>query len=276
MISELNKRSWVRSRASAIGVLVILLPSVFAATVLAQQAQKWKAEQWRSPEPLTDDSTGFEAIFDGKTLDGWDGDPAFWRVENGSLVGETTPATILDSNSYAIWRGGRVADFELKVEYRINPTGNSGINYRSAEVPDAKWAMRGYQADIDGPDWAQGIRWPGTDRYRATGQNYEERGRQILALPGQLVYVGEGRYPRVFASTGSIAPLEQTSKEAGWNSYHLVVRGNVMIHIVNGRAMSLVIDDDVENRHLDGELGLQLHKGRPMKVEFRDIRLKIF
>ncbi len=67
-----------------------------------------------------DDRTGFEAIFDGKTLKGWDGDPVFWRVESGVIVGESTAEKPLKANIFLIWRGGQPKDFELKLEYRIN------------------------------------------------------------------------------------------------------------------------------------------------------------
>ena len=70
------------------------------------------------PEPAGADTAGFVSIFDGKTLTGWDADPKYWRIENGTLVGEVTPETLLKANSFAIWRGGAPADFELKVEYR--------------------------------------------------------------------------------------------------------------------------------------------------------------
>ncbi|HEV8291141.1 MAG TPA: DUF1080 domain-containing protein, partial [Tepidisphaeraceae bacterium] len=79
------------------------------------------------PEPAINDNTGFDLIFDGKTLNGWDGDPKYWRAENGVLVGEITPETIIKQNTFLIWRGGVTKDFELKVEYRISSAGNSGI-----------------------------------------------------------------------------------------------------------------------------------------------------
>ncbi|RYF68390.1 MAG: DUF1080 domain-containing protein, partial [Cytophagaceae bacterium] len=56
---------------------------------------------------------GFVQIFDGKTLNGWEGDPTYWRVENGALVGEITPSTLLKTNSFIIWKGGEPADFEF-------------------------------------------------------------------------------------------------------------------------------------------------------------------
>ena len=101
------------------------------------------------PDPISDDTTGFQSIFDGKTLEGWDGDPEFWRAEGGSIVGESTADKPLERNTFLVWRRGRPADFELKLEYRINST-NSGIQYRSVELPDVgKWVLKGYQADID-------------------------------------------------------------------------------------------------------------------------------
>jgi hypothetical protein len=58
------------------------------------------------PVPAAGDEVGYEPIFDGKTLNGWEGDPKYWRVENGALVGEVTPETLLKTNSFIIWRGG--------------------------------------------------------------------------------------------------------------------------------------------------------------------------
>jgi hypothetical protein len=220
----------------------------------------------RMPDPMRDDNRGFASIFDGKTLKDWDGDPTYWRVENGCLVGETTPQTLPAYNRFIIWRGGTTKDFELKAEYRISSHGNSGINYRSRELPGFPWVMRGYQADIDGQEFAKGIRY--------TGQNYEERVRTFLALRGQLSYIGEDQAPRMVASLGDNAQLAQYIKNDDWNLYHLIVRGNVLIHILNGQVMSVVIDDDSRNRRMDGELGMQVHVGPPMKVEFRNLRFK--
>src|SRR5690242_11172149 len=76
-----------------------------------------------------DDDNGFVQIFDGKTMKDWDGDPTFWRAENGELIGETTPDKVVTLNNFLIWRGGKVKDFELKVEFKLGGT-NSGIQYR--------------------------------------------------------------------------------------------------------------------------------------------------
>ena len=210
---------------------------------------------------------GFESIFDGKTLKGWEGDTKYWRAENGCLVGEVTPENILQRNSFIIWRGGVTRDFELKLEYRVSDRGNSGVNYRSVEVQGLPFAMRGYQADIDGHS-------RNTGDVRHTGQNYEERGRTFLALRGQTVRIGEGLKPHVTGSVGDPKALESFIRSDEWNEYHIVARGPVLIHLLNGHVMSVVVDDDVKARRLDGLLGVQVHVGPPMKVEFRNIRIK--
>ena len=116
---------------------VLVAASVVALAAHGPQTAPYVPKQSDRPAPVAGDEPGFASIFDGKTLAGWEGDPAYWRVENGALVGEITPATVIKSNTFIIWRGGRPRDFELKLDYRITPEGNSGINYRSAIVPDA-------------------------------------------------------------------------------------------------------------------------------------------
>ena len=213
------------------------------------------------PVPATGDDSGFEQIFDGATLTGWEGDPKYWRVENGALVGEITPDTLLKQNSFIIWRGGVTRDFELKVQFRISLQGNSGINYRSIEVAGQPWAMKGYQADLDGQN-------------RYTGNLYEERGRTFMALRGQVTRATAGSKREVIASVGELKDLEALTKQQDWNDFHLIVRGNVLIHILNGRVMCELIDDDVNERRMEGLLGVQVHVGPPMKVEYRNVRLK--
>lgn len=203
---------------------------------------------------------GFVPIFAG-TLKDWDGDPAYWRVENGTLIGEVRPDTLLNRNTFIIWRGGEVADFELKLEYRVSSEGNSGINYRSSEVADVKWAMRGYQADIDGKD-----QW--------SGQNYEERGRTFLAYRGQSVVMKPGAAPEIVRVLGDRAELQKKVRKEDWNEVHIVARGNLLQHFTNGVLMSEVRDEDSEKRSMKGLLGVQVHTGPPMKIEFRNIRLK--
>ena len=191
----------------------------------------------------------------------WEGDTNYWRVENGCLVGEVTSDKLLKQNSFVVWRGGETRDFELKVEYRVSARGNSGINYRSVMVTNGPWTMRGYQADLDG-------------RNQYTGQNYEEKGRTFLALRGQVTRIEEDKPPQIIGSLGATNELVSVIRNEDWNEYHLIVCGNVMTHILNGRVMSVVIDEDVKNRKFEGLLGVQVHVGPPMKIEYRNFRLK--
>jgi len=222
---------------------------------------------------------GFVKIFDGKTLNGWDGDPQYWRVENGNLVGEITPATILKTNSFIIWQGGKPADFELTLEFKITQSGNSGINYRSVQLTDVPHALKGYQADIDGAN-------------NYTGQNYEERARTTLAYRGQKVIIKPFSNPNqtdplagltknnawtqtiVTGSLGDSDSLKSKINVDDWNTCRLVIKGNHLQHYINGILMIDVTDNDAVNGKSEGLLGMQVHVGPPMKVAYRNIMLK--
>jgi 3-keto-disaccharide hydrolase len=225
----------------------------------------------RGAEPLVaDDRTGFEPIFDGKTLKGWDGDKAFWRVESGAIVGQSSPDNAVKQNTFLIWRGGEPKNFELKVQFRLDST-NSGIQIRSVQLPagseaggnkiEHNWVLKGYQADIDFAN-------------QYTGQIYEERGRGFLAMRGQAVYVPDGARPKVIGNLQNGDELKSVIKVNDWNQVHLIARGNTIIQILNGAVTSIVVDDDTKNRALGGLIGFQMHVGAPMKVEFRNIWLK--
>ncbi|MFH5832178.1 DUF1080 domain-containing protein [Halalkalibaculum sp. DA384] len=228
------------------------------------------------PDEATPAEDGFKKIFNGKTLDGWEGDPTYWRVEDGALVGEVTPSTLLDRNSFIIWQGDMPSDFELKVEYRISADGNSGINYRSERVEGVPYALRGYQADLDGQN-------------RYTGMNYEERRRTTLAAIGEKVilppmpetdsletYIQNNQWTarNVVGSLGNVDSLKANINNGNWNEYHIIARGNHLQHYVNGALMSDATDRDTVNRRFDGRLGVQVHVGPPMKVEYRNFRIK--
>jgi hypothetical protein len=220
---------------------------------------------------------GFVQIFDGKTLKGWDGDTNYWRVENGNLVGEITPDRLLKTNNFIVWRGGRPADFELTLEFKITKAGNSGINYRSVELPDIPHALKGYQADIDGAN-------------RYTGQNYEERQRTTLAYRGEKVTVNPPANASdslmehvknnawtertVTGSLGNSDSLQSKIHAEDWNTCHLIIKGNHLQHYINDILMSDVTDNDKVYGKSEGLLGVQVHVGPPMKVEYRNIRLK--
>ncbi len=203
----------------------------------------------------------FVSISNGRDLKGWKGDSTYWRVENGLLIGEVTPSTLLKQNSFIIYQDKMPANFELKVEYRVSAKGNSGINYRSVLIDGERFALKGYQADIDGED-----NW--------SGQNYEERGREFLALRGQKVVIETNDKIQLTDTLGTKADLQKFIRKEDWNEYHLIINGNRLQHFINGVLMSDVTDQDSVHQTFTGYLGVQVHVGPPMKIEYRDFRVK--
>ena len=257
----------MNSKYLSIILLLILATTSLITSCTAQNSKSRKGD--------------FVKIFDGKTLNGWEGDPTYWRVEDGALTGEITPATLLKTNSFIVWKGGEPADFELTGEFKITEAGNSGINYRSDQLPTAEvpFALRGYQADIDG-------------KRTYTGQNYEERKRTTLAYRGETTQINAQSDPMtleqvrakvkknawpdrtVTGSLGTSDSLKTLIKSEDWNQIRLVVKGNRLQHFVNGVLMSDVTDNDAVNSKAKGLLGVQVHVGPPMKVQYRNLMLK--
>ncbi len=205
---------------------------------------------------------GFVPIFDGKTLDGWDGNPKLWRVENGAIVGETTKENPAPGNTFLIWRKDKPADFQLKAEFRMPNPGfaNSGIQIRSWEGPQ-KWRVSGYQPDMD---WEN----------HYTGFIYGENYRGILAQRGQKVLINKDHQSKVLEQFGNSDELAKFIKPHGWNEYDITAQGNHISQKVNGHLMCELTDEDTQARR-DGIIALQLHAGPPMRVEFRNMRLKM-
>ena len=198
-----------------------------------------------------------QALFNGRDLSGWNGDPQYWRVENGAIVGETTAENPLSQNTFIVWEGDPLENFTLRVDFRLS-AGNSGIQYRS-EVLEG-WSAGGYQADMDFAN-------------RYTGMLYEERGRGIVATRGQQVVIEpDGRF-NVVGAVGDPQALGQRIDMSDWNTYEITAIDNHLVHRVNGRVTVDVTDNQVEERSMSGILGLQIHTGPPMKAEFRNITL---
>lgn len=213
---------------------------------------------WAHPAIAADDEAGFESLFDGKTLDGWDGNPDFWSVLDGVITGQTTPDKATKGNTFLVWRKGEVGDFILRLDFRI-VGGNSGVQYRSREVE--KWVISGYQADFD----AAG-QWAGT--------LYEEKARGVLAKRGQKVVVEEAGKKTVVGETASEQDIVAAIKKEDWNSYEITAKGNHLVQKLNGIVTVDLTDNQADKRRMEGLLALQLHAGPPMTVQFRNIRIK--
>ena len=204
------------------------------------------------------DETGFVSIFNGKDLAGWDGKPGWWRVEDGAITSQSTPEKPCPKAHYLIWRGGQPADFELRLRFRLIG-GNSGIQIRSREVPD--WDTSGYQADLDAED-------------QYTGGVYEHT-RGVIAPRGQKVVIAPDGARQVTA-LGDPAELRKKWKLEEWNDYRILARGSEITLWINGVMTAQANDRQTNVAASKGIIGLQMHPGPPMKVQFKDLRLKTF
>ena len=226
------------------------------------------AEEAETPSPA--DEEGFERIFNGEDLTGWDGDPRLWSVRDGAIRGQTTEENPAHGNTFLVWRDGKLRDFILKIKFRIQ-NGNSGIQYRSKEFQ--KWRISGYQAEVENK--------PGK-----VGFLYHERGRGWLVNVGDFMVIDEEGNKNVVANVSDVNALKEAGYYANkeWNEYTIIARGNHLLHYLNGHPTMALIDndrltdpDDPKDRAgaaREGLLALQIHAGPPMVVEFKDIRVK--
>ena len=212
-------------------------------------------------------------IFNGKDLTGWEGNMDLWSVKDGCITGITPPDPanpekgIIKHNTFLIWKGGTVSDFELSFKYRIEK-GNSGVQYRSKELAPGDFGpiLTGYQADFEA----------GT---KYSGILYEEKGRGILALRGEKTVIKpapEGAKKPVVEKVGMVGDsdaIQASIKSEDWNEYKIIAKGNHVQHFINGHQTIDVTDEDTANAPKEGVLGLQIHQGPPMVVQFKDFNL---
>jgi hypothetical protein len=224
---------------------------------------------------------GFKPLFNGKDLTNWKGNPDLWSVQDGCITGKTpadpaNPAkSTLKHNTFLVYQGGDVADFELRFQYRI-VAGNSGVQYRSKVIDQGEFGpiVSGYQADFEAGKTYSGIL-------------YEEKGRGILAKRGEKTVIkpaeasadakkkkGPAAKVEVTGSVGNTDAIQAKIKNEDWNDYVIIAKGNHLQHFINGMQTIDVTDDDDAKAAKSGVLALQIHQGPPMTVQFRDIRIK--
>ena len=206
-----------------------------------------------------------KSLFDGQSLEGWDGNPLHWSVEEGAIVGVNTKENPTKGNTFLIWKGGELLDFDLTLECKID-SGNSGIQYRSFIKPGEHdgWRIGGYQADFESGDNFSGI-------------CYGEAFRGILSLRGDRTTLSrdsQGKLVKSVEKIGDKTKLGLEIKKNEWNTYRITANGYHFTHYINGKVMTEVIDEDELERRESGLLAFQVHAGPPMKVYFRNIVLQ--
>jgi hypothetical protein len=283
--------------SSAVGsaFILICLFSPLAVSGIAQQpsptAHRPPAFHFVQPEPINfDDHDGWTQIFDGKTLNGWNGDTEVWHVEDGSLVGESS-VEHPSGTTNIIWSGGEPANFELKLEMKLEGSGaNGGVQYRSIHVEPssrplpadlspqqkermelqqklaekhAKWNLAGYQADFDYEN-------------KYTGQLYEQSSpRGIIAWRGQVVATEPNRKPTLLATLGNSDELKSFIKPGEWNQVEIIAEGNTLTHIINGHVMAMLLDTDTKYSQAKGLIAVEIEGPGNVKISHRNIWLKV-
>lgn len=207
----------------------------------------------------------FRSLFDGKTLKEWRGNPEVWSVEEGAITGRTD--TGIDHNTYLIY-SETFRNFELTFKYRfLSEYGNSGLQYRSKVIDEEKYVVSGYQANIVSPE--AGKRF---------GFLWDEEARGLLAYLGEQVRIEdgeEGLLRQVIRSVNDpMRVLQAVKPYPEWNDYVVIAFDNHLIHAVNNYITVDVIDNQVNERSLEGLIALQLHGGFPMGFQVKDIVIR--
>lgn len=219
--------------------------------------------QTSPPEPPQ-----MKSIFNGEDLDGWDGDPRLWSVVDGAIRGETTPEKPSNGNTFLIWQGGRTKDFDLRMTFRCTAVNNSGIQYRSRHITEGNvrnpWIVRGYQYEIRNENELPSV----------SGFIYDEGGtRRRMVLVGEQAVWGEDGNKTVTGTLITADEFKELFRLDDWNDVVIVARGPHIRHYLNGRLILECQDKHPELALSDGILALQLHGGKPMWAEFKNIRI---
>ncbi len=223
-----------------------------------------------APQSAPAETAEMTRLFNGKDLTGWDGDPKLWSVKDGVIHGETTPENPAQGNTFLICTACETKDFELRLSFRCNASNNSGIQYRSKRFdakPDAKnkWRMRGYQHEIRNEQKLPNV----------AGFIYDEGGKRgRICLAGEKAVWGADGKKQVLGALIDAEGYKKLFKLDQWNDVVIEAKGNNIRHYLNGRLILDFTDADPKLALLDGFMALQLHAGKPMWAEYKDIRIK--
>ena len=319
MVAPVEGKVILRSKGTEIlrsvflASLIFTLVAIFAVTIERAEAQQQPQTQpqagarggpggrgggfaFSQPDPLNfDDHDGWTQMFDGTTLNGWDGPTDVWSVKDGAIVG-TYDGTRPRPTTYLIWKGGgEHANFEMKLEIKLEGTGaNGGVQIRSAIAPPApptaeqlafqaqmtdeqratfaareemakavaKWNMKGYQPDFD---WGNGF----------TGNLYEQgTGRGEIVYRGQVVEAQKGQKPRIVGTFADRDALKGYIKVNDWNQWEFIAQGNTISQVINGHLMSAFIDNDPTFSQAKGLIGLEIEGPGALKISHRNLWIR--
>jgi catechol 2,3-dioxygenase-like lactoylglutathione lyase family enzyme len=257
---------------------VIPWPSAATPPTSRQRPEGPSAGRYVDASPIDfNDHTGWIQMFDGTSLEGWDGPTDLWHVENGTIIvrSKSDPPT---GPTYLLWKGGEPGDFEFKAELKLEGAGaNSGVQFRAVKLgevpgnPRSKWETRGYQADIDNANANTGALIE-----CCAGPRRGVPPRPDRAFRGQVVRTAtaDGQKPSLLATIGDPDVLKTYWKVGDWNQIHLIARGRTMLYFLNGHLMSVLIDDHPTMFVDHGVLSIQLEGRGDNVASFRNLWLK--
>ena len=246
----------------------IAVPTLIVCTLFSGHGAQITSASDNQGKPAPEEPTDMVTIFNGTDLDGWDGDPELWSVRDGVIHGETTEQKAARGNTFLIWTKEVVGNFELRLSFRCNATNNSGIQYRSRHITDAgvpnRWVVRGYQHELRNE-----VAFPDV-----SGFIYDEGGKRgrICLVGEQATWETAGK-KIISNSLVDQAGWKQLFRLDDWNDVVIVAHDNHIEHYMNGQQILDFTDNDPQLALLEGVLALQLHAGKPMWAEFRDIRI---
>ena len=207
---------------------------------------------------------GFHSLFNGKDLTGWEGLPDYWTVKDGVIVGHETKDK--SKQTFLVWTGGNVKDFELHLKYRFaTPEGNSGVQFRSKILDPKTFRVGGYQADCDAKAGFDGSIYDeaGVAGKRATMSNRGEK----------TVWTADNKRQSEKLPADNAA-LKKFIKIGEWNDVVLIAKDNHITYSINGHLMTDLTDDSPKALK-EGVLALQLHQGYTMEIQFKDVKIKM-
>lgn len=210
------------------------IQQVFAAGIVILCGVHATAVGWAA-EPAAKTEEGFVSLFDGKSLAGWDGDKQLWKAEEGMIVGDSSG---IKHNEF-LATNKSYGDFELRLEFRLRRgEGNSGVQFRSKRVAGSS-EVSGYQADVGEKYW---------------GCLYDESRRNKILVQ-------------------SPPEFEQKLHKEDWNSYVIRAQGKHIVLTLNGLTTVDYVEAD-ETIAREGIIALQVHAGGPLRVEFKNLRIR--
>ncbi len=179
---------------------------------------------------------GFVALFNGKDLTGWEGDPFLWKVDDGAIVGKTPGISYNDFLATEKEYSDFIMRFEILL---VDNAGNSGVQFRSHRK-SGSMAVIGYQADVSETFW---------------GSLYDEKRRDVaLVQPSEAL-------------------IKRAVKLNDWNDYEIDAQGKHIMLKLNGVTTADYTEED-ERIPQKGIIATQVHSGPPLEVRFRNLRIK--